>query len=242
MKLERLPSSADVARAVARLLVATAHRREAVLVLPAGGTPLPLYRELTRGRARGELDLSRAHVFQLDELVGVAAVDPRSFQSFLRHSLLDPLGRRAPRGHLLDGAAQDPVREIERHAQELERLGGADLVLLGIGRNGHVAFNEPGSTRDAPSRVVDLAPETLEALRGVFPESELPHRGMTLGLREIAGARRVVVIATGPSKAAILGSVLGRAPTPERPASLLLGHADLRVFADPEAGRLVTPS
>jgi glucosamine-6-phosphate deaminase len=201
---------------------------------------VPLYRELVRLAGRGELDLARAHAFQLDELVGPGPRDERGFQAFLRRHLLEPLGARAPRAHLLDGSAADPTAEIARHARELARLGGAELALLGLGRNGHVAFNEPGSPDDAPARVVELALETRAQLRAAFPAGDLPARGMTLGLAELGAARRLVLIATGAAKAAILGRVLGRPPGTDRPASLLLDHPALHVVADREAAGALT--
>ncbi len=238
MRLEQLPSAEDVACATADLLAEiVAHRPEAVLVLPAGRTPVPLYHELVRRHAAASLDLSAAHVFQLDELVGVAPRDDRSFQSFLRRHLLEPLGLGSRGMHLLDGTAADPTLEIERHQQRLSDLGQADLVVLGIGRNGHVAFNEPGTVRTAGARVVDLAPETRESLRGVFSDDDVPRRGMTLGLSDIVAARRIALLATGGSKAEVLTEILGGDPTPRCPASFLRGHADLRLFADTAAAR-----
>jgi glucosamine-6-phosphate deaminase len=242
MKLECLARATDVACAVARLVETIASGTAAVLVMPAGATPVPLYRELVRRSRDERLDLSRAHVFQLDELVGVGPADARGFHAFLRVTLLEPLGRKAPRPHLLDGAAADPSAEIARHARELAQLGGADLALLGLGANGHVAFNEPGSAAGAAARVVELAPETRASLRASFADAELPARGITLGMRELAAARAVCLIATGSSKAAILAAVLGRPTSPERPASLLLDHADVRVLADQEAASALIPA
>lgn len=234
MHVEELPSTAAVARRAADLVQATvAAEPEAVLILPAGRTPVPTYTELVQRARTGELDLSRAYVFQLDELVGVGPDDPRSFHAFLRAHLLDHVERAEGRDHLLDGTARDPDDELARHAARLAALGGATLALLGLGRNGHVAFNEPGSALGDGARTLDLAPATRDALATAFGGTP-PALGMTLGLTEIAAAREIALLVTGASKAAVLERLVREPPAPELPASLLAG-ARLRIVADEEA-------
>ena len=129
MKVERYPTAEDVAVRAADLVAATlAEKPTATLVLPAGGTPLPLYAELARRQRAGAIDLGRAHLFQLDELIGLSAGDERSFRSFLTRHLLDSIGAVTERTHLLDGGTSDPGAEIARHARALAERGGADLV------------------------------------------------------------------------------------------------------------------
>jgi len=237
MKLERFQRSDDVAARAADLVAEVLAREPApVLLLPAGRTPEPLYRELVlRHRAR-ELDLGRARLFQLDELVGVGSADPRSFQRFLIENLIAPADLELDeRVRLLDGRASDPATEIARHAQALEALGGAHLALVGIGTNGHVAFNEPGSARGARARPVDLAATTRAGLARTFHAGEVPTRGITLGLLEILGARELVLLATGEGKAEVLRRLATRPPSDELPASHLCAHRSFRVLADEAA-------
>ena len=232
MRLERYPTAEVVARRGADLVAEVlTGNPEAVLALPAGATPVPLYRELGRRQASGELDLSRARIFQLDELVGVPPDHEHSFHGFLRRHFAAFVGQ-AGCLHLLDGGALDPQREIARHARALAELGGADLVLLGLGRNGHVAFNEPGSRAADEARVVELCKTTVTALRPGFRNGKAPERGMTLGLAEIAAGRRIALLVTGASKASILAALLREEPCSERPATLLAGHRDFYVLAD----------
>ena len=241
MELERLPDPQAVAVRAAEIVVDTVRARpEAVLLLPAGRTPVPLYAELVRRVRAGTLDLSRTQLFQLDELLGVAPDDPRGFQSFFRKHLLQPLGLSA-RFCGLDGAARDPAAEIERHRRALVRCGPADLALLGLGRNGHVAFNEPGSAPADAARVVTLGTTTVAGLAHEFP-ADCPRRGLTLGLAEIGAARRLVLLVTGASKAEMLGHVLGGEPSRERPATLLAGHPRFVVLADEAAASNVAPA
>lgn len=232
MRLETLATALDVAaRATDALAAVLARRPEAVLLLPAGATPVPFYAEVVRRARAGTLDLSRAHLFQLDELVGVGPRDPRGFQAFFRQHLVTPLGLDA-RFHALDGTARDPAAEIENHRRALVALGTVDLVLLGLGQNGHVAFNEPGSRLEDAARVVTLGAKTLEGLRLQFANEPCPTRGITLGLREIAAGSEVVMLVTGAGKQTILARLAHGAPSGDVPATLLLSHPGFRLLAD----------
>ena len=237
MRLEVFASEADVASAaVDRLdrIVPSKSSRDAPVpvILPAGRTPLPLYAELLRRSKGPGLDLARVRFFQLDEYVGCGPDDARSFHRLLRSHLLDPLERAPERDRLLDGAARDPVAEIERHARSLERDGGAALCFLGLGANGHVAFNEPGSALGQRAHEVALAPETKAVAEREFGAGRAPQRGITLGLHEIHASKRIVLVVTGKSKAAMLRALREDPPSSARPASLLLGHPGLEVLAD----------
>lgn len=242
MDLRTLPEPADVAHGAADVLAeCLARRPDAVVLLPAGATPVPFYAELARRAAAGALDVARARFVQLDELAGVATTDARGFHAFLQRHVGVPLalGERLLR---LDGRAPDPGSEIARHAAALDALGAIDLAFLGLGPNGHVAFNEPGSGMDAPARVVDLAADTVAGMRAAFPEGA-PTRGLTLGLREIRAARHVVVLVTGASKARALARLTGGPVDATFPASWLREHPRTTVLADAAAaGRLSAAS
>src|SRR5262245_43893598 len=203
MQLERLRDAEAVAARAADLVAACVEARPAaVLLVPAGATPVPLYAELVRRARAGALELARAQLFQLDELVGVGPTDPRAFHAFLQQHLVRPLGLAAG-FHGLDGSAREPAAEIERHRRALAALAPPDVVLLGLGKNGHVAFNEPGSPERCTARVVELDACTTDELAPRFPEG-CPRRGLTLGLAEITAARQVILLVTGAAKAPIL--------------------------------------
>lgn len=243
MRFATLATDVAVASAAADLLADTVRlantvksRPAVAVILPAGKTPLPLFAEILRRTRRGALDLRRVRFFQLDEYVGTGPGDARSFAALLRRELLDPLGRAADHDALLDGAAADPSAEIARHACELAAIGGADLAFLGIGRNGHVAFNEPGTLRGDGARLVLLAAETRAGAAAEFAPAQPPTAGITLGLAELAAARRIGLLAIGAGKQAIVASLLATPPGSDRPASLLLDHPDFTLFADKAAG------
>ena len=199
----------------------------AVLALPTGATPLPVYRELARRRRLGQMNFSDITVFLLDEYIGLAPPDPRSFRAFGEHHLVEPLGLRPHHFFALDGTAADLSAECAAFETSIAAAGGIDLAVLGLGRNGHVAFNEPGSAPDSRTRVVQLAPDTIAP--------SLPSTAITMGVATICEARRVLLVTTGAHKAAALTAALFGPVTTDVPASLLRGHERLQVVADDAA-------
>lgn len=210
-------------------------RPNAVIYLPAGGTPIPLYQEL----AKMKLDWSGVRVVQLDELVGVPPSDARSFHAFLVRHWIEPLGFDPKNALLIDGSAPDPPAEIARHAQAALALGRPDLVLLGIGRNGHVAFNEPGTRLSDGARQVDLADATREALASAFAPGPSPRTGITLGLDELSRGVHTWLLATGSGKAETVRRLRSGPANSDHPASLLAERAGFELFADEAALSLV---
>ena len=196
----------------------------AVLALPTGSTPLPAYRELARRRRLGHVSFSHVTVFLLDEYVGLAPDDPRSFRAFGERHLIEPLGLRGDRFFALQGSAADLPAECAAYEASITAAGGIALVVLGLGGNGHIAFNEPGSSPDSRTRVVQLASETIAP--------SLPSTAVTIGVGTIREARRVLLVATGSHKAAALTAAVCGPATTDLPASLLRGHEHLQVIAD----------
>ncbi len=204
-------------------------RPDAVLGLPTGSTPVPLYAELGRRGALGQINLSRAVAFALDEWLGVAPDHPATNAGFLRRHLSFPLAAL----YLMRSDAVDPAAECGAFASRLAEAGGLDLAVLGIGINGHLAFNEPGSAFDSRCRWVELTETTRCAHQGEFGGLPLtPGRGLTLGLGEIMEARQALLLASGPAKAPVLARALHGAITEDLPASVLQRHPSLIVIAD----------
>ena len=148
----------DIARQLAR-------HRHLVLGLPTGRTPIPLYRELVRLHGAGRADFSRATTFNLDEFVGLPGSDPRSYRAFMQRQLFDGINLPRRRIHFLDGMARDVARECLRYERGIDRAGGIDLQILGLGANGHIGFNEPARALVARTHATRLRVTTRRAMR-----------------------------------------------------------------------------
>lgn len=228
----RVVESADIA-VVAGAVVAHAVRNapEGVLGIATGRTPERLYAELAR-LAAGGLDCSRLTIAALDEYVGLAADDPRSYRSYVMAKIAAPLGIPAESVLMpsagVDGARFDDV---------LAARGGVDLQILGIGRNGHIGFNEPGSAIDSATRVVELTASTRADNAEYFggDADAVPTHAATQGIGTILRARHVLLLASGESKLAAVRAAIGGAVTADVPASALQTHRDVVVIADTAA-------
>jgi glucosamine-6-phosphate deaminase len=213
-----------LARELAELLRS---KPDAVLGLPTGHTPVPLYRELARLYREERLSFARVRTFNLDEYLGLPEGDPRSFRAWMQGQFLGRVDLAPENAHFPSD---------ESFAQALRAAGGIDLQLLGVGRNGHIGFNEPGSARDSRMRVVELAPETREDAAQHFGGlARVPVRAITLGVADILDARAIRVLAFGAAKAGIVRRMLEEPPGPGLPAGFLRGHADVRILLDAEA-------
>jgi glucosamine-6-phosphate deaminase len=230
------------AREIASALRAT---RSLVLALPTGRTPVPFYRELVRLHRLGRAPFARATTFNLDEFAGQGRGDAGSYRAYMHRHLFDHVDLPRRRIHLLDGRARSWRRETARFERALDRAGGIDVALVGIGRNGHIGFNEPGPSLSAHTHRVTLTRETRRANAYLFGDDirRVPTHALSMGIATILRARRVVLLATGHTKAAILKSALEGPITTRVPGSLLQVHPDVVVFADRRAaarlGRMV---
>jgi glucosamine-6-phosphate deaminase len=241
--LQVFSDPAPLARAVAnQLLEQRLHRPERPLGLATGRTMEPIYAALIRGMEElagpERQRLTRQWLsFNLDEYVGLGPSDPHSFRTTMRQRLQEPLGLKPSNLRLPRGDAEDPDQEAHRYGEELAAAGGQDLQLLGLGMNGHVGFNEPPCRAEAGCRCVRLSQSTRQANAADFggdPEA-VPERAITLGLREILQATRIVLVVTGAKKAGILNRLLLEEPSPALPASWLRSHGNVRLVVDEQA-------
>lgn len=213
-----------------------AARPDSALGLATGGTMTGLYDELSRRRAAGRLSFARAKGFNLDEYLGLAPEDPRSFAAYMRRSLFDRVDFAPGAARLPRGDAADPAAESKAWEAAIAAAGGIDLQLLGIGRNGHIGFNEPGSARDSRTRVVELDDTTRADAAAGFGSLELvPRRAITAGVATILESRRILLLAFGRSKASIVRRMLRGPVGPECPATWLQGVGHALVVVDREA-------
>jgi glucosamine-6-phosphate deaminase len=206
---------------------------DAAIALPTGNTPLGLYRHLVELQQAGRLSCDRARFFNLDEFIGKSTDDPSSYGAFLWQHLLRPLAIKPRQVRLLRGDALDLEAECRDFEQAIAAAGGLDLAVLGLGANGHVAFNEPGSDWDSMTREVVLADTTRQAQHRLFDtHAHIPRSGLTMGLRTIRKARAILLLVSGSSKANALAALLRGIPDENWPVTALLDHSNLAIVAD----------
>ena len=209
----------------------------AVLGLPTGRTPLALYEELIRLTEAEEVDWSEVRTFNLDEFVGLGAGDPESYRTFMQERLFRHINIRPQHIGFLNGRARDLDAECERYERAIQEAGGMDLVILGIGANGHIGFNEPAESLVSRTHHVRLVQPTRAANARWFGGdiSRVPLEALTMGMATILSARAIVLIATGASKADVVSAMLYRGVTTKVPASFLQLHPHVSVLLDQEA-------
>ena len=208
------------------------------LGLPTGNTPLGMYEELVRQHRHEGLDFSRVRTFNLDEYLGLARDHPQSYRSYMQARFFNHVNVRPENTDVPDGSpGVDAKAECDRYENAIRNAGGIDLLIVGIGANGHIAFNEPGSGFDSRTRVVSLAPETIGNARKYFANDEdVPSSAITIGIRTILEARRIVLLASGRTKADAVERMLGDPVSESLPASALQLHPDVIAIVDERAG------
>jgi len=242
-RVERLHDAGQVADRVAELLLEECLLRPGrPLGLATGRTMEPVYRALVRRVGQlpaGEAASLRRHwrSFNLDEYVGLGPEQPQSFAAEMAKRLMRPLGLDPAQVQLPDGRALDPGVEARRYGEAVAAAGGIGLQLLGLGMNGHLGFNEPPCDAQAPCRALALSPSTRQQNAPAFggdPDT-VPTGAITLGLREILKAERLLLVVTGVTKAAVLARLRTESPSPELPASWIRQHPAVRLVADAAA-------
>ncbi len=234
-----IQAAREVAQEIADLIrERRASGRMAVLCLPTGRTPLGVYDELVRMHRDEGLDFANVTTFNLDEFLGLAPEHPQSFRRYMRERLFAHVGLAPTQTWIPAG---DVARaQVEAHCREYERaiadFGGLDYALLGIGRNGHIGFNEPGAERESRTREVRLHEVTrADAAQAFGGLQAVPERAITMGVATILEARRIRVLAFGADKREVVRRTLEAPVDPQTPSTFLRGHPDVRLFVDEAA-------
>lgn len=205
-------------------------------IIPTGNTPLGLYRELIEKHRMGEIDLTNYCYVQLDEYAGIKNTDNRNLYRWMRQVFLDPIGIEELQAIHFDSEAKDAVVESEFIESTIEQIGGIGLCVLGLGPNGHLGFNEPGSAFDSRTRLVDLTPESIESNTRYWGKPELvPKQAYTLGMVTLKLASKTILLVSSKKKAGILARVLEGPISPEVPATMLRKMKNVTVIADRDA-------
>ena len=244
MKVVILDDAAAVAQYGAdRVREQLARKPATVFGLPTGSTPLQLYRELSDSYRRGEVSFRKAISFNLDEYIGLAPEHPQSYRCYMQREFFDHIDILPKNIHIPQGDADNPLAACRAYEKAIQAAGGIDLQLLGIGRNGHIGFNEPTSCLVSRTRVKTLSRETLKDNARFFSEGEFqPQLSITMGIGTIMEARRILLLATGESKAEAVKAMVEGAVSAWLPASILQMHpAAVVVMDEAAAGRLTDP-
>ena len=241
MKIYQEKDYDALSRRAANLISAEVIRKpDCVLGLATGSTPVGTYRQLSAWNQKGDFSFKDVRTVNLDEYLGLPPTHDQSYRYFMQENLFDKIDIPFEHTHVPDGMAADPEQECRRYDELVRSLGYADLQLLGLGRNGHIGFNEPGDCFRKETHVVELTQNTIEANARFFEnEAAVPKKAITMGIGCIMAARRVLLVASGANKAeAVYRTVCGPI-TPQCPASILQLHNDVVIVGDEEALSMV---
>ncbi|MCL2386303.1 MAG: glucosamine-6-phosphate deaminase [Defluviitaleaceae bacterium] len=211
-----------------------------VLGLATGSTPEGTYSELVRLYKTGAVDFSKVVSFNLDEYFPIKKTNEQSYYYFMRKHLFDNVNISEANTHIPNGEAEDRVAECDAYDKKIASYGGVDLQLLGIGGNGHIGFNEPSDVFVAGTHHIELDASTIEANARFFASTEdVPKHSLTMGIRTIMSAKRILLLASGSGKAEAIHKTIFGDITPKVPASVLQLHPDATIILDKEAARLI---
>ncbi|NMB07185.1 MAG: glucosamine-6-phosphate deaminase [Tissierellia bacterium] len=210
-----------------------------VLGLATGSTPEGMYKELIRLHKEEGLDFSKVTTFNLDEYVGIEEEHPNSYHYFMKDILFNHINIDMNNTFIPDGQAENPEEYCKKYDKLIEEKGGIDLQILGIGENGHIAFNEPDEELNVGTSIVGLTESTIEANSRFFDSiDEVPKTAITMGIGSIMKAKKIILLANGKKKAPVIKELLkAEKITTKLPASMLLLHHDVTIILDEEAYR-----
>lgn len=237
MKIYRAADYAAMSRKAANILSAQVILKpDSVLGLATGSTPIGLYNQLISWYNKGDLDFTDVITINLDEYVGLPAGHAQSYRRYMRTHFFDHVNIRPENAHVPDGMAADPRAECRRYNEIIHRFGPIDIQLLGLGHDGHIGFNEPGKAFALDTHVVDLTPMTIEANARFFSSAaDVPRQALTMGVKTIMQARRVLMVVSGEDKAEIVRTAFTGPVTTQVPASILQMHPDFILVGDEAA-------
>ena len=213
---------------------------KAILGLATGGSPIGMYKELIRMNKEGETDFSKVTTVNLDEYVGLSGDHPQSYRYFMNENLFNHINIDKKNTYVPNGLAKNIEEECKNYDNKIENLGGTDVQLLGIGNNGHIAFNEPDEDLVSGTHLTNLTQDTIQANARFFDSiDEVPKTALTMGLGGIMKSKKIIVIASGESKAEAVKAMVNGKISTKMPASMLQMHRDVVVIVDEAAAKLL---
>lgn len=225
-------------RAASFIINQIQQKPDSILGLATGSTPVQIYERLIERHQAGELDFSQSTSFNLDEYVGLQPTDPNSYRFFMQEKLFSRINIQPENTHVPDGRALDFENYCKQYERQIQDAGGIDLQLLGIGRDGHIAFNEPGSSLGSRTRLKTLTSETIKDNSRFFGGVEkVPRLAITMGVGTILETRKCILVAFGENKAHAISQAVEGPVTAQVTASALQLHPDVTVVIDEDAAR-----
>ncbi len=209
---------------------------DCVIGLATGSTPVGMYKCLIEKNKAGKLDFSRVRTYNLDEYYPIDPTNEQSYRYFMDKNLFDSINIDKANTHVMNGKCEDPEKETADYDKAIEAAGGIDIQVLGIGRNGHIGFNEPADELIAATHLTGLTESTIEANARFFEkESDVPRHALTMGMKPIMAARQIIILINGKNKhEALMGLLSGKIST-SNPSTMLNLHGDVTILCDEEA-------
>ena len=213
-------------------------KKNTVLGLPTGQTPLGMYQELIKRFRKGEIDFSQVITFNLDEYYGLSSEHPQSYNYYMWQTFFNNINIKKENVFIPDGVTKNVQEECRYYESLIEEKGGIDLQFLGIGDNGHIGFNEPAIALNSKTHLVNLSQATIEANSRFFNDiEEVPRKALTMGMGTILKAKQIILLASGMKKAPAIAKTINGKVSTEIPASLLQLHRDVIIIVDKDAAR-----
>lgn len=230
----------EISRQIAEEFIKVVNAKpNAVLGLATGTSPLDVYANLAKANKEGRVSFKGCASFNLDEYIGLEGTHNQSYRYFMNENLFNHIDIDKSKTHVLKGVG-DVEAYMNQYDAEIASFGGIDIQILGIGSDGHIAFNEPGTSFDSLTHITDLTEQTIRDNSRLFNDiSEVPTKAVTMGLKSIMNARKIVLIATGKNKAQAIFNLLKGPMTEEVPCSILQKHPDCTIYVDEDAYSLV---
>jgi len=236
MELQLYKNYEEISWAAAYLILQQVQRKaDSLICFPSGESPTGMFKQLVKFAQEGSIDFSQTNFVGLDEWVGMDKTDENSCTYFLNKHFFEPLNIPASQIHFFNAAADDLDAECEKMNKHISQLGGLDLIVVGIGLNGHIGLNEPGTNFKTYAHHSPLDPITATVAQKYFKQETVVTEGITLGLQHLAEAKTPVLIASGTKKADIMAKALNGPVTADVPASIMQTLQNAQIFLDHDA-------
>ncbi|WP_132244263.1 glucosamine-6-phosphate deaminase [Marinisporobacter balticus] len=241
MKLIRVKDYEELSKKASNILASQIILKpNSVIGLATGSTPVGMYRALVQLYKNGDLDFNDIKTFNLDEYYELNSANPQSYHYYMNENLFKHVNIKERNINIPNGMRKDIIEECDRYEKKIEACGGIDLQVLGIGRNGHVGFNEPDIKFEARTHIVELDHDTIEANSRFFESYEVvPKQAISMGIKTIMHARKILLLANGMEKAEAIYCTIKGKITPEVPASVLQLHPDVTIIIEEKAALMI---